>query len=145
MSAKDLKALERRLVEGWNKGKAAAMAVIDETCATNVVVHGLSAEDMNGLEGLKKHMNELYIGFPDLHFTIGDMIAEGDKVAMRGTTTGTHKGAFMGIPPTNKRITWWGIEVDRIVGGKVVEIWALVDAVGLMQQLGVMPTLGKGK
>jgi steroid delta-isomerase-like uncharacterized protein len=145
MSAKDLKALERRLVEGWNKGKTAAMAVIDEAYATNVVVHGLSVEDMNGLEGLKKHMDELYTAFPDIHFTIDDMIAEGDKVAMRGTTTGTHKGAFMGIPPTNKRITWWGVEVDRIVGGKVAEIWALVDAMGLMQQLSVIPMPPKGK
>jgi predicted ester cyclase len=51
----------------------------------------------------------------------------------------------MGIPPTNKRITWLGIEVDRIASGKVVEIWALVDAMGLMQQLGVIPTPGKGK
>jgi steroid delta-isomerase-like uncharacterized protein len=144
MSVKDLKALERRIAEEYNKGKTAAMAVIDETWATNVVIHGLG-EDINGLEALKKHMDELYTAFPDLHGTIDDMIAEGDKVVMRFTTTGTHKGAFMGIPPTNKRITWWGIEVDRIVGGKVVETWELVDAMGLMQQLGVIPTPKKEK
>ena len=145
MSAKDLKALERRFFEEWNKGKAAAMTEIDETCANNIVWHNSTGGDIRSLEGFKKSMGEFFNAFPDNHFTIDDMIAEGDKVAVRYTITGTHKGKFMGIHPTNKKVTLSAIEIDRIVGGKFVEGWIRFDTLGMMQQLGLAPTLGKGK
>jgi len=141
--AKDLKALWRHFVEEWNKGKTACMAVIDETCATNFVFHESTGEDIHGLKDFKKSMSEFFTAFPDNHITIGDMVVEGDKVAARYTLTGTHKGEFMGIPPTNKKVTMWAIEIDRIVGGKFVEGWIRFDTLGFMQQLGVIPKSGK--
>jgi len=145
MSAKDLKALDRHFFEEWNKGKAAAMKALDETCATNIVWHDVTGEDIRGLKGFKKSMDEFFNAFPDQHFAVDDMIAEGDKVAVRYKITGTHKGEFMGIPPTNKKITLTAIEIDRIVGGKFVEGWISFDTLGMMQQLGLAPTPGKGK
>jgi steroid delta-isomerase-like uncharacterized protein len=140
MSAEKNKALMRHFIEECNKGRAAAMAVMDETCATNLVFHSITGNDIHGLKEYKQFDNEVYDAFPDVHFTIDDMVVEGDKLAMRSTTTGTHKGAFMGIPATNKKVTLWGIEIVRIVGGKIVEGWERVDTLGLMQQLGAIPT-----
>jgi predicted ester cyclase len=139
MSTKDLKALERRFVNEFNKGKAAAMAVIDELIATNNVSHTASGMDIHGLKGIKQIFNDWFDAFPDYHMTIDDIVAEGDKAVIRLTWTGTHKGAYMGIPPTNKKVTMWGIEIDRLVGGKCVEAWARMDTLGFMQQLGVIP------
>jgi steroid delta-isomerase-like uncharacterized protein len=140
MSAKDLKALDRRFFEEWNKGKAAGMKAIDDTCATNIVWHDVTGQDIRGLKDFKKSMGEFYDAFPDNHFTVEDMVAEGDKVAVRYKITGTHKGEFTGIPPTNKKITVRALEIDRIVGGKFVEGWISFDTLGMMQQLGLVPT-----
>ena len=145
MSAKEIKALERRFVEEWNKGKAATMAIIDELCATNITYHGASGEEIHGLKGFKQSMSEFYSAFPDSHFTIDDMIVEGDKVAVRWAMTCTHKGEFSGIPPTNKKVTMWGIYIDRVAGGKFVETWEGFDTLGMMQQLGLVLTSGKGR
>jgi predicted ester cyclase len=77
----------------------------------------------------------LLLAFPDLHFTIEDMFAEGDKVATRWTIRGTHRGEFMGLPPTGNQVTWSGINITRVVEGKLVEDWVEQDTPGLMQQL----------
>jgi len=143
MSAKDLKVLDRRFFEEWNKGKAAAMALIDKSCATNIVWHDANGEDIRGLKDFKKSMGEFFDAFPDNHFAIDDIFAEGDKVAVRYTITGTHKGELMGIPATNKKVTLVALEIDRIVGGKFVEGWIRFDTLGFMQQLGLAPTPGK--
>jgi steroid delta-isomerase-like uncharacterized protein len=140
MSTKETKALERRFLEEWNKGKAAAMAVIDELCATNCVFHSGTGEDIRGLKDFKQYMSQVFSAFPDIHFTIDDMVVEGDKAVVRYTNTGTHKGEFMGIPPTNKKVTNWLIQIDRFAGGKVVEGWLRFDTLGLMRQLGLVPT-----
>jgi len=145
MSAKEIKALERRLYEECNKGKEAALDVIDELYATDIVYHSSTGRDIRGIKNYKQHVSEFYSAFPDLHFTIDDMVAEGDKVAVRLTATGTNKGAFRGIPPTNKKVTVWEIQIDRIAGGKIVEGWSRYDTLGLMQQLGLIPTPGKGR
>lgn len=73
-------------------------------------------------------------------YTVEDMIAEGDKVAARATASGTHQGDFLGIPPTGKHATWSEIHIGRVVDGKFVEHWANSDQLGLLQQLGVVPT-----
>lgn len=114
------------------------MAVIDELCATDFVWHPSTGEDIGGLKDFKYNTSEVYSAFPDLHFTLDDMVAEGDKVAVRWTITGTHKGGFMGIPPTNKEVTSWGIEIYRIAGGKFVELWERFDDFGFMKQLGLV-------
>ena len=145
MSVKEIKALERRLYEEYNKGKAVALAVIDELYATDTIQHSSTGQDIRGIKNYKQHVSEFCSTFPDLHFTIDDMLAEGDKVAVRLTATGTNKGAFRGIPPTNKKVTVSMIQIDRIVGGKFVEGWSRYDTLGLMQQLGLIPTPGKGR
>jgi predicted ester cyclase len=78
--------------------------------------------------------------FPDLHFRIEDILAEGNKVAYRVTVSGTHKGEFQGIPPTNKKVSFSSTGISNIVDGKVGEDWVDADTIGLMQQLGVIPT-----
>jgi len=143
MSAKEIKALVRRFFEGVNKGKAAFMAAIDELYATDYVEHGGTGEDRRGIKAYKKSMGEFYSAFPDIHATLDDMVVEGDRVAVRFTLSYTHKGEFMGAPPTNKKVTTEEICIIRIAGGKFVETWARYDTLGLMQQLGIVPTAKK--
>ena len=81
--------------------------------------------------------------FPDMQLTIEDQIAEGDKVVTRWTARGTHQGELMGIPPTGKQATVTGITVGRVANGKFVESWSNFDALGMMQQLGVVPVPGQ--
>ena len=146
MSAKEIKALERHVLEENNKGKAAAMAVMDELYATDFVMHGSTeSEDVHGLKDVKQSMSEYFNAFPDIHYTLDDIVVEGDKAVVRCTVTGTHKGEFMGIPPTNKKVTVWAMSIYRIAGGKFVESWEMMDTLGMMQQLGVVPTPKKEK
>ena len=134
------KALARRYVEEVvNKGN---LAVIDELAAADFVEHNPFPGQAPGIEGEKQLIGMMRAAFPDLHSTIEDVIAEGDKVVLRATTRGTHKGEFMGIPPTGKQVTVTEIHIMRFVGGKGVEHWAEVDMMGMMQQLGVAPTPG---
>jgi predicted ester cyclase len=83
--------------------------------------------------------------FPDNHFTLEDMVAEGDKVVWRYSATGTHKGDFMGIVASGKHVTTSGIVISRVVNGKLQEDWECADELGLMQQLGVVPQTWIGK
>lgn len=134
------KELVRRWFEESNNGKVAAIAVTDELCSTDFIMHGSDGEDIRGINDYKQFLSEFFNAFPDLHFTLDDIIVEGDKVATRYTMTCTHKGVFMGVPPTNKKITLWTIEIASVAGGKFVEGWARTDTLGLMQQLGIVPT-----
>ena len=138
MSTKDIEEFTRRNVEAVNEGKAAVFAFMDEHWATDVIGHGMFGE-VHGLEDCKRQFSEMYAVFPDLHFALDDEIVVGDKVAIRWTATGTHKGAFMGAPPTNKKITAWVLEIDRFVNGKLAEYWTRIDTLDFMQQLGVIP------
>jgi steroid delta-isomerase-like uncharacterized protein len=136
---KESKALVRHLIKELNKGKAAAMATIDELYASEVVFHNSHGKDIRGLKNFKQYNSDFFSAVPDVHITIEDMIAEGDKIVTCWTMTGTHKGEMGGIPPTNKKLTLWIITVDRIAGGKFVEEWERYDTLGLMQQLGLVP------
>jgi predicted ester cyclase len=138
ISAEEIKALIHRFFEGVNKGKAAAIAVVDELCATDFVLHCARGKDIRGIKNYKQNVSELFSAVPDAHFTINDMVVEGDKVATRYTLTGTHKA-------TDKKVTTWGITIDRIAGGRFVEEWERYDTLGLMQQLGIVPTPGEKK
>jgi predicted ester cyclase len=126
MSTEENKALWRRFVEELNKGR-----VLGDLFATDFVLHGSSGEEERGR--VKEFFSNVFNAFPDIHFTIDDMIAEGDKVATRWTMTGTHKA-------TNKTVTTWGIGIVRVVGGKIVERWLRSDTLGVHQQLGAIPT-----
>jgi len=139
MSTKEIKALTLRFFEEFNKGKAAGMAAIDEICDANVIYHNTLGMDVVGINNFKQAMSSNYDAVPDGKLILDDIIVEGDEAALRYTSTGTHTGTFMGIPPTNKKVTIWILEIDRFSHGKIVEIWARTDTLGLMQQLGVVP------
>lgn len=135
------KALARRGTEEvWNQGK---LAVIDELVASNATYHdpNVPGGKFTGPEGLKQFVQIYRNAFPDVHITIQDQIAEGDKVVNRWTATGTHKGDLMGIKPTNKFSTVTGVDIERYQNGKVVESWANYDMFGMLQQLGVVPSM----
>jgi steroid delta-isomerase-like uncharacterized protein len=139
MSTNENKALERRWFKAFDNGKDAVMAVIDELYSNDFVLHSATGEDMHGLKATKKYMDEIFSAFPDIHMKLDDAVAEGDKVAVRFTVTGTHKGKFMGAPATNEKMTMWSIQIDRIANGKFVEGWERTDTLGIMQQLGLIP------
>jgi len=137
------KAFERRLYEEiYNKKNVAA---IEQFFTASWICHPSPPGMAPGLEGMKQEYDLSNKAFPDMRVKLEDMVAEGDKVACRWTATGTHKGEFMGIAPTNKQVTMTGIHIDRIAGGRVVETWNYADMLGVMQQLGVIPPLGQPK
>jgi steroid delta-isomerase-like uncharacterized protein len=140
MSTEEIKALESRAFREFNKGKAAYMAAISEIFASDFVHHGGAGREIRSLKDYKRFINEMFNAFPDLHFTIDDMVAEGDKIVTRFTWTGTNRGEYMGRPPTNSKVTTWAILIRRVVGGKFVESWERLDTMSWMQQLGVVPT-----
>ena len=140
MSTEDNKALVRRIFEEvWNQGK---MALIAEFYSPASVEH-TSSGPVHGQEGLKQYIMLYRTAFPDAHYTVEDQIAERDKVVTRWSGRGTHQGPLMGIPPTGKQGTVTGISIDRFEGGKIVETWTELDALGMMQQLGVIPAPGQ--
>ena len=137
MSTEENKAMLRRnCEEAFNKGD---LAVVDEIIANNYVYHGSGGQEFKGPEGFKQFVTMLRTAFPDLHLTVEDMVAEGDKVAHRLTLRGTHKGDLMGIAPTGKQVTTTAITISRFVGGKEVEAWSSMD---MLQQMGVAPPIG---
>ena len=140
MSTEENKAILRRnCEEAFNKGN---LAVADETIAPNYVYHGPGGMEYKGPEGFKQFVTMFRTAFPDFHLTVEDMVAEGDKVAHRLTTRGTHKGELMGIAATGKQVTTTAITISRFAGGKEVEAWSSLDMLGVMQQLGVAPPTG---
>jgi steroid delta-isomerase-like uncharacterized protein len=92
-----------------------------------------------GIDSFKGVINTFRTAFPDVHLTILAEIAEGDKVVHQWTMTATQEGEFMGIPATGKHLMWTGITIVRIADGKIVERWANVDVLGILQQLGAIP------
>ena len=122
------------------------VSLVDEFCAPDFVEHEeLPPGIPPGCEAVKQFSILFHSAFPDLKVTIDDMIAEGDKVVVRSTWSGTHKGELMGIAATGKSVSNGVIDTVRIAGGKVVEHWGLMDNFRLMQQLGVIPAPGEGE
>jgi predicted ester cyclase len=91
---------------------------------------------------MKQMLPAFHTAFPDLRMTVGELIAEGDKVAYRLTVTGTHTGEFMGIQATGKRVTFTETHIDQIAHGKLVRHDGDFDQLGMLQQLGVIPQMG---
>ena len=140
MSTEQNKALVRRFYdEVFNKKN---LAVSDDFLAPHIIEHSLPPGLPSGSEGSRQFIGMYLTAFPDLHLTAEDMIAEGDEVAARFTMRGTHKGEFMGIPSTGKQVTMTGIQIVRVADGRIAENWVNLDALGLLQQLGVIPTMG---
>jgi len=115
-----------------NKGNLDAF---EELCAPNFVKHAIPPSPDYGIEGSKQSVLMLRKAFPDIKYTVEDMIEDGDKLVARWSAQGTHKGEFMGIPPTGKQVTFSGIEIIRVKDGKAIEEWEELDRAGLMQQL----------
>ena len=140
MSTEENKALVRRYFEEWNKHN---LAGVEELCAPDYVGHGPSIFGDMDLATMKQVMPAFFTAFPDAHYTVEDMIAEGDKVVSRFTWRATHRGEFMGIQPSGKAVTYTGIAICRFAGSKAVEYWSSVDLLGLMQQLGAIPQMAQ--
>jgi len=140
MSLEKNKATVRRFIEEWNKRNLAAL---DELMAADYFDPSLQVRD---LEAYKQLLTMVLKGFPDWHETIEDIIAEGDKVWVRYTATGTHAGEFRGLAPTGKKFTETGVLIWRIVDGKIVEKESGVyDQLDFLKQLGVIEYTDKGK
>jgi predicted ester cyclase len=143
MSVEQNKTNFRRIPEEiFNQGN---LTLADEIIAADYVDHvPLPPGWPTGPAGLKQFVTMFRAAFPDFHYSVEDAIAEGDMVVGRVTVQGTHQGEFMGIPPTGKQATWSEIHMGRFAEGKLVEHWANIDQLGMLQQLGVIPTPGQG-
>jgi len=142
MSQEENKATVRRYWEGFN---AHNLEVWDEVCTPNFINHdpGLPVPDAD-LQTIKEIIGGLQAAFPDLNSSEEDLISEGDKIVVRRTFRGTHKGEFMGVAASGNAVTFTGIFIDRLTGGKIEEQWVVFDALGLMQQIGGVPAPGQG-
>ena len=139
------KALARRLIEQvYNDGN---LEVIDEIVAEDYFHHDptMPQEEGHGREHLKEFTRMYRSAFPDLHVQIEDQVAEEDKVVVRWVANGTHEGDLMGVDPTGNRVTMAGMTIYRIDEGKIAETWDNYDAMGMMQQLGVIPSPEEAK
>jgi steroid delta-isomerase-like uncharacterized protein len=137
MSTEENKARVRRLYEEVFNQKN--LAAIDDYFAPTVIDHSLPPGAPGGIEGVRQTIAMFLSAFPDLHLTVEDLIAEGDRVVARWTLRGTHQGASLGMPPTGKQFTMPGISVVRLDGGKSAEQWVVHDQLGMLQQLGLVP------
>ena len=143
MSEQNKTNVRRLFEEVWNKGH---VPVADELFAPAYTHHDSSTPDVGrGPESEKKRVTLYRNAFPDIRFTIEDIITEGETVAARWSCRGTHKGDLNGIAPTGKQFHITGVSIARFTNGKMSEGFVNWDALGLMQQLGVVPELGKVK
>jgi predicted ester cyclase len=142
MTTEANKAKARRFIdEVVNRGN---VAVIDELAGPNYVDHTTPPGMPGGIEGQKAFVTMFRAAFPDLHYTIDDTIAEGDRLVQRNTAHGTMKGDFMGMPASGKEATWSEIHIVRFDDdGKAVEHWGVVDQLGMLAQLGFAQTPGQ--
>ena len=134
--------IERYFDEVTNKGD---LDLADELFAPDYIHHDPANPDPKGVVGVedvKRHLKELIDAFPDMQFTVDDVISQGDDVVARWTATLTHTGDYFGIPPTNKSATITGMNTWRLKDGMAVEGWVSRDDLQLLQQLGVIPTPG---
>ena len=137
MSAEESKAIVRRFWGVWEQGN---IDLVDEVLAPDYFNHSPGIPNQPpGPEGVKAVVAMFQRAIPDLRVVIEDMIAEGDKVAVRYTLEGTHAGELFGVPPTGRRLRIKSIAVERVSDGKIREHWRVTDSLDMMQQLGVIP------
>ena len=136
------KAIIHRYFEEWgNHGDTKAA---DELIDPNVTLRNPPAV-LHSLEDYKRGMAAFHTAFPDLHFTVEDVIAEGDKVVVRWSLRGTHLGDYQGRSPTGMTVTVTGMSLFRLADGKIQEVSVSMDRLGQWQQLGWLPEPAKGK
>lgn len=132
------KAIVRAFIEAYNNRR---LDLIDDFIASDYVDH----TNKVNRDGLKQLINMGFNAFPDWNEVIEDIIAEGDKVWVRISYTGTHKGQFMGLPPTGKKIISKAVDIYRVVDGKLAEYWNVTDNVDILKQTGAIEITEKGK
>lgn len=139
MSTEQNKALVREFFAGWNSGNLDRMVgvLVEEYQHHDP---SLPPELQRGRENYRKIAEMLLGAFPGLEVTIEDQVAEGDKVATRCTCRGTQRGALMGIPPSGKQVEFVMTVISRIADGKIAEGWVNFDALGMLQQIGALPS-----
>jgi steroid delta-isomerase-like uncharacterized protein len=137
MSTEQNKAVVQRIVEAINQGNWSAL---DDLFSADYVEHAAPPGLPPGLVGLIQFFSMLRAAFPDFHYTVDDVIAEGEKVVQRVTGHGTMQGDFLGMPATGKHASWGEIHIGRFAGDKIVEHWASIDQLGMLQQLGLAPS-----
>jgi steroid delta-isomerase-like uncharacterized protein len=140
MSLEQNKAVVSRFVEFINTGN---LAIADEVVAPDYLERDPFPGQQPGRDGLKAVILMTRAAFPDLEWVMEDMVAEGDTVASRFTWRGTHRGAFLGVPPTGKRVTLTGMVFDHVVGGKMVESQLFMNTLSLLTQLGAIALPGQ--
>jgi steroid delta-isomerase-like uncharacterized protein len=134
------KATFKRFQDATNTHDAEFIShTIDETVEPDALIRTPLALGATGAQRLEEVFARLRRAFPDLHVTVEDLIAEGDKVVGRNTVTGTHQGEYMGRPPTGKPVIYNEIFIFRFVGGRITETWGVVDVLSQMKQFGLMP------
>ncbi len=138
MSLEENKVIVRRFIEAYNKRN---LDLFDEFIAPDYVDHTNKVDR----DGLKQLLTMAFESFPDLHETIEEIIAEGDMVWIRVTTTGTHTGEWRGLPPTGKKISSPGVDMYRIVNGKITEYRNVNDQLGFLKQIGIIEYTKQGK
>lgn len=137
----DNKQLVRRLNRMWQGD----VAIVDKLFARDFVNHDPVLPDAPpGPEGVKQVVGMMKQAFPDVSFEIQQLVAEDDKVVFRTVGRGTHEGTFMGVEPTGRAVELSGFVMFRIEDGRIVERWGTFDTVGLLDQLGALPTAGTG-
>ena len=118
---------------------------LGEIAATGYYFHADMVEEVPfpgqgpGLSGLKETLAALRRSFPDMLWNVEEQMAEDNRVLTRFVWQGTHRGDFLGIPPTNRVVSVWGMVIDHFEGSKVKSTRILMDTTGLMQQLGALP------
>ncbi len=140
MSTQNKLILRRFFEELFNQGNLAAA---DEIVSADYLNHNAVPGETPGRAGLTQFITDLHSAFRDLNFSIDDQIAEDDKVVTRWNATGIHQGEFAGVPATGKPVVITAINIHRVVDGQIQEGWLNWDALGLLQQLGVIPALDR--
>jgi steroid delta-isomerase-like uncharacterized protein len=136
MSTEQNKAIVRRFMEAFETND---LAGFQEVLSPELVAHTQHIGGSANRETMLQGISRFHAAFSELHLTLEDLIAEGDRVATRGTTQAVHTGSFMGAPATGKQVTFSTMSVERIEDGKIVERWVNTDFMSLMQQLGLIP------
>lgn len=137
MSEQYKSAAQNLIEKGFNQKDLTAF---EAYFSANLKDHALPPNVPEGFEGRKIFYSAMLAAFPDMQVNLEDVFAEGNKVVTRWSARGTHNGDMMGIPPTGRQISVGGIAIDRFENGQSVEHWEIFDQVGLMQQLGVIPS-----
>jgi predicted ester cyclase len=128
------------LVDAVNSGDAEFISkTIDEVVEPDLLIRRRLPVEATGAQALKQVWVMLLRTFPDIHVTVEDLIAEGDKVVARNSVTGTHQDEYMGRPPTGKPVTYDEIFILRFTNGRIAEMWGVVDVLSVMNQLGMIP------